>query len=78
MPDIPGYILKSPFYLFLEWMLSFWTIIFGTMFVSAFFFPDTLREGLTVLGEMDKEIKYMMGAVITTAFGVEVYKKVKK
>ena len=61
-----------------SWKDEFWTIIFGTMFVSAFFFPDTLREGLSVLGDMDKEIKYMMGAVITTAFGVEVYKKVKK
>lgn len=61
-----------------SWKDEFWTIIFGAMFVSAFFFPDILREGLSVLAEMDKEIKYLMGVVITTAFGVEVYKKVKK
>jgi len=61
-----------------SWKDEFWTVIFGAMFVSAFFFPDTLREGLAVLGSMDKEIKYLMGVVITTAFGVEVYKKVKK
>jgi len=61
-----------------SWKDEFWTIIFGTMFVSAFFFPEKLNEGLIVLGNMDGEIKYLMGVVITTAFGVEVYKKIKK
>lgn len=61
-----------------SWKDEFWTIIFGSMFVSAFFFPVRLAAGLAVLGAMDSDMKYLMSMVITTAFGVSIYKKVRK
>ena len=61
-----------------SWKDEFWTIIFGCMFVSAFFFPDRLEAGLAVLATMDQGMKYLMSIVITTAFGVGLYNKIKK
>lgn len=61
-----------------SWKDEFWTIIFGSMFVSAFFFPERLEAGLAVLATMDEGMQYLMAVVITTAFGVGLWKKVKK
>lgn len=61
-----------------SWKDEFWTLIFGAMFVSAFFFPDRLKKGLAVLATMDEGMQYLMAVVITTAFGVGLYKKIKR
>lgn len=61
-----------------SWKDEFWTIIFGSMFVSAFFFPERLEAGLAVLATMDAGMQYLMAVVITTAFGVGLYKKSQK
>tara|TARA_R110000787_G_scaffold168536_2_gene281360 strand:+ start:1022 stop:1426 length:405 start_codon:yes stop_codon:yes gene_type:complete len=61
-----------------SWKDEFWTIIFGAMFVSAFFAPERLAAGLKVLGAMDEGMQYLMAVVITTAFGVGIYNKVRK
>ena len=60
-----------------SWKDEFWTIIFGGMFVSAFFYPERLKEGLAVLATMSEGMQYLMAVVITTAFGVGIYKKIK-
>jgi len=60
------------------WKDEFWTIIFGAMFVSAFFAPDKLQAGLVVLGAMDADMKVTMQVVIGSAFGVSLWRKLRK
>tara|TARA_R110002126_G_scaffold148693_1_gene294709 strand:- start:401 stop:805 length:405 start_codon:yes stop_codon:yes gene_type:complete len=61
-----------------SWKDEAWTIVFICMFISAFFFPERLQAGLAVLATMDEDIKVLMSVVIGSAFGVELYKKLRK
>ena len=61
-----------------SWKDEAWTIVFICMFISAFFFPERLQAGLAVLATMDNDMKVIMSVVIGSAFGVELYKKLRK
>tara|TARA_R110000772_G_C13310276_1_gene440175 strand:- start:19398 stop:19805 length:408 start_codon:yes stop_codon:yes gene_type:complete len=61
-----------------SWKDEFWTIIFGGMFISAFFWPERLQAGLAVLAGMDDNMQYIMTAVILTAFGVGLVNKLRR
>ena len=58
-----------------SWKDELWTIGFFYMFMSAFFDPERLKAGLLVLGEMDTDMKYLMGVVIGTAFAAAEVRK---